>query len=299
MRESAGSFKTAANGAHMHRLRDTSPSDFPQFVEKPAPPIAPQKTPELLELIQRCHVVYTKLTRECLALNQQHRSALRLRGLNDEAINRGGYVSTGWTLYADDIERAMQPYDLSGIAGFYREGGRWRLVDAPPGFLVPVRDIHSRIRGLMIRRDGVTGSGKYVWLSSVNRPEGTSSGAPVHFAKPELIELAGELIITEGALKADVIAHLSNMPVAGVAGVSTFGATFAANLRQRFPALRNIVIAYDRDMLENEHVYGALRRLTCQLERERFQVRIRTWPTDAKGYDDFLLASLRNGEVAN
>jgi hypothetical protein len=299
MRKSSGSFKTAANGAHMHRLRDTSPSENSGNSVKTSAPIAPQKPLEPLELIQRRHAVYLKLISKCLELNQQHRAALRLRGLSDEAINRSGYVSTGWTLYADDIERAMQPYDLSGVAGFYKEGHTWRLVDAPPGFLVPVRDTASRISGLMIRRDGVTGSGKYVWLSSVNRPEGTTSGAPVHFAKPELIEHADELIITEGALKADVIAHLSNMPVAGVAGVSTFGATFAASLRRRFASLRNIVIAYDRDMLENEHVYGALRRLTAQLERERFQVRIRTWPDPHKGYDDFLLANLRNEEVAN
>jgi hypothetical protein len=38
-------------------------------------------------------------------------------------------------------------------------------------------------------------------------------------------------------------------------------------------------------------------RLTAQLERARFRVRIRDWAGDAKGYDDFLLSQVSR-EVA-
>jgi hypothetical protein len=127
---------------------------------------------------------------------------------------------------------------------------------------------------------------------------GASSGAPLHFARVDLLTDAEEVIITEGALKADVAAFLSQSPVIAVAGVSNFGSNFAARIRATFPKLRRAILAYDRDFIENPPVYQALVRLSAQLERARFQVRMRTWPPPAKGYDDFLLSQIKRQEVA-
>jgi hypothetical protein len=149
----------------------------------------------------------------------------------------------------------------------------------------------------MIRRDDAVGGAKYIWLSSRDRDSGASSGAPIHYAKFYKLCGANEVVITEGALKADVIAFLSGSPVIGVAGVSTFSSDFAARLREAFPNLHRIAIAYDRDLLEKKEVYGALMRLTAQLERSGFTVRIRTWPPPSKGYDDFLFAQVARREV--
>jgi hypothetical protein len=61
--------------------------------------------------------------------------------------------------------------------------------------------------------------------------------------------------------------------------------------------LRCVAVAYDKDLLEKKEVYGALMRLTAQLEQARFQVRVRTWPGSAKGFDDYLLSQLTGQEV--
>ncbi len=164
------------------------------------------------------------------------------------------------------------------------------------GIFIPIRDVRGRIQALQIRRD--EGTPRYLWLSSRGRPKGASSGTPIHFTESHKLRTASEVLITEGALKADVISYLTSSPVIGVAGVSTFSADFAANLRESLPNLRRVAIAYDKDLIEKNEVYGALMRLTAQLEQARFQVRIRTWPGPAKGYDDYLLSQLTQRGVA-
>jgi hypothetical protein len=105
-----------------------------------------------------------------------------------------------------------------------------------------------------------------------------------------------ELVITEGTLKADCIAALSALPVVGVAGThSTRG--LASKLRVTFPRLRSAVVAFDKDLLVKAQVDLAVGRLVAQLEAERLRVRVRMWPGDAKGFDDYLLTKLRAREV--
>jgi hypothetical protein len=300
--------KQARNGGWIHKLRDDVLNFDKNFrtsgiVKQPA--VEPQKILDAEDLSIRKFGIYSKLIQECLVLAQNHRKELRRRGLNDEAINHNAYRSTPWVLYADNIARALAPYDLNGVPGFYKDGERWRMVKMPAGITIPVRDWRARIQGMMIRRD--EGKPKYVWLSSnpdlkddddkQRYPHGTSSGAPVHHSRPELIRVSNSVIVTEGALKADVISHLSGQPAIGVAGVSTFGQNFAADLRSHFPQLSEVVVAYDKDLYQKKEVYDALMKLTAQLERARFRVRIRDWAGDAKGYDDFLLSQIRR-EVA-
>jgi phage/plasmid primase-like uncharacterized protein len=187
-------------------------------------------------------------------------------------------------------------HDLQGVPGFYRDGEAWRIVECGIGFYVPVRDHEGRICGMQIRRD--EGTPKYLWFSSAGRADGASSGAPVHFAKSHLLKETDEVTITEGALKADIAAHLLGAPVIGIAGVSTFGEDFAANLKQRFPKLRRIVVAFDMDMWQKSQVAAALDKLITQLERARFTVRVRTWADAHKGIDDYLVAQMTAREVA-
>lgn len=165
------------------------------------------------------------------------------------------------------------------------------MVRTGPGFFVPYRNEHGMIEGLQLRRFPYEGKDKYLWLSSKDKPAGASSGSPVHFASSHLLTSADEVVITEGALKADVAAYLSGAPVIA-AGVSNFGERFAARLRISFPNLRRAVIAFDRDLANNAQVYRALLHLCRQLEGARFQVRVRRWPPPAKGYDDYLLSQV-------
>jgi len=177
-----------------------------------------------------------------------------------------------------------------------------------PGIVIPTRDAWGRVVALSYRLDVPLEKAKYLWWSSdpsktfpdggLKYPEGTCSGTPEHYSNLPLLESASDVLITEGALKGQIIADLAGGPVISIAGVSTFGHDFASFLRERFPRLRSAVVAYDRDILSKKEVAQALERLTRQLEGEMFRVRVRTWPAPSKGYDDYLLATRRGQEVA-
>ena len=285
----------ARNGGWTHILSTGaySPPVRPQPTQRQTTPVAERAE------IERRHTIYTALL-DALDLSEAHRADLLRRGLSQAEITRLHYKSTSSSGAATQIAGALaQRFALHGVPGFYFPHRDWRMVWLPPGYFVPYRDEQGRIAGLQIRRWPYDGDDKYLWLSSKDRPLGASSGAPVHFARPDLLASAEEVIITEGALKADVATYLAQTPVIGVAGVSNFGADFAPRLRDAFPRVRCTVLAYDRDLIEKPHVYQALMRLTAQLERALFQVRVRTWPAPHKGYDDFLLSQLvRRGRAA-
>ncbi len=301
MRVASGSFQTARNGAYLHRLIETSGAPLPQM---PTAPAAARKVNVADEA--RRHTVYTALLRE-LQLSQADRASLRARGLNDEVIEREQFRSTPTRDEADRITRRLaQDFDLTGVAGFYREHGTPRLVWTDTGFIIPARDQHARISALMYRRTHARKDedfGKYIWISSAEdrngkpREAGASSGAPSNYANSHMMKDARELTISEGILKSKVAAHLLNQPVVGNAP-SCFGERFAADLKRDFPQLRTIFVGFDMDFKKNESVKSALFRLVEQLEQARFDVRIRTWPDKWKGLDDFLLAIASQKEVA-
>jgi hypothetical protein len=166
---------------------------------------------------------------------------------------------------------------------------------AGTGFFIPYRNELGMIEGLQLRRFPDGGRDKYLWLSSKEKPSGASSGSPLHFSRAQMLASTDEVVITEGALKADVAAYLSGAPVIAAAGVSNFGDRFVEHLRTSFPNLRRAVIAFDRDLLEKAQVSRALLHLSQQLEQARFMVRVRTWPPPAKGYDDYLLSQVTIG----
>ncbi len=245
--------------------------------------------------------VLTRLVCNELSLRPEHRARLLARGLGADEITRLRYASAPLT--AAERQRAadaLAPYlDAfgGGVPGFYRERCRWRMVYRPSGFLIPVRDECGHIRALSQRVDEPRGGGKYLWLSSAGRDGGASSGTPPHFAARHLLYSAPEVVVTEGALKADVAAYLSGSPVIGVAGTHAVRG-LAARLREGFPLLRDVVVAYDMDVLVKPQVRAALEALTAGLEAEGFRVRVRTWPGRWKGYDDYLLSQLCGGRAA-
>jgi len=158
-----------------------------------------------------------------------------------------------------------------------------------------------RVVGCQIRRDDVAdGQPKYIWFSSNNYPHGTSSGSPVHFARPHLLHDATEVVITEGALKADIASYLLDAPVIAAAGVNNFPADFPADLKAKFPSLRTILIAFDSDWRVKPQVKAALEKMMRNLSGVGFRVKVRTWPPHmGKGIDDYLLArSQSSKEVA-
>jgi hypothetical protein len=271
----------------------------------PPPKLAPPvSSPKPIERASADHIagVLTTLLRKHLTLSEQHRAALRARGLSEGEIERNGYASAPTPDDGDRIARELSDFNLEGVPGFHKYGGEWRMRDFGSGIFVPVRDEHLRIVGCQIRRDDVAdGQPKYIWFSSAGKPHGTTSSSPVHFAKPHLLRHASEVLITEGALKADVAAFLLDAPVIAAAGVSNFGQDFAENLKAKFPKLKTCFVAFDSDWRIKPQVKAALEKLMHGLSGAGFRVKVRTWPPHmGKGIDDYLLALSHSGvkEVA-
>ncbi|HYO91652.1 MAG TPA: DUF3854 domain-containing protein [Pyrinomonadaceae bacterium] len=287
--------RPARNGqGWLHFFDDASsiPTRPPLTRLRPQPVVADRAD------VERRHVVYTALL-SALTLWPEHQQELMRRGLSPEEIERLQYVSAPAEAEAYNVTRSLSlRYDLCGVAGFYQLQHTWRMVRTGPGFFVPYRNERGLIEGLQLRRFPYAGKDKYLWFSSKDKPSGSSSGSPVHFARAAMLASAEEVVITEGALKADVTAYFLNSTVIAAAGVSNFGRDFAARLRSIAPAMRTVYVAFDLDWQSNETVKRALFRLTEELERARLAVLLRAWPRGlGKGIDDYLL-SVSKGRAA-
>ena len=238
-----------------------------------------------------------------LDLKDRERINLLERGMSEEATRENNYKSVPSRILADAIAEGLAEYhDLRGVPGFYREEGKdgepggWRLNvnHWHQGLLIPVRDVTGRIEGFQIRRAEVKDdSPRYVWLSSSNKLDGTSSGAPVHFRNVEQMRESGRAIITEGALKGDIIAHYMDRGVITLQGVSSFREDSGKKLREQIPELQKVSIAFDADYVRNPSVERALGRLTETLTQAGLKVETLQWEeSEGKGLDDYLKGRL-------
>lgn len=244
----------------------------------------------------RLHEVYSTLLTH-LRLSPIHGDGLlNERGLSDTTIAYNLYASVPDEAKGNRIARAMAKlgFDLRGVAGFYKRAGDWRLNTSVKGYYVPYRDEWGRIVGLQIRRDG-NAQPKYLWLTSVDRPEGASSGSPLHFVKPDLANASGEIIVTEGALKADRISEFSDSATVALAGVNAMNPDrFTQIIRRALPNLKKLFIAFDIDWQDKSEVKNALLRLGRSLTAGAFNVIVREWDANyGKGLDDALYQQLR------
>lgn len=247
--------------------------------------------------IWRRHRVYCRLI-QALSLEREDHQRLRDRGLSDEAIRKAGFRTLPLRDRSTFVNAAAGEHhpstELAGVPGFYwnQTTDEWKL-GGFSGTLIPVMDDHQRISACMIRlRPGdpnVDDFGKYTWMSSNPKPDkgrfgGASSGAPTHVAHPVSLETEKVLWLTEGALKATVAAHLSGYRFLGVAGTSAW--------RQALPLIgtyepQGVVVAYDADLVTNEHVREAAKNLAAALLQDGWSVALAFWPLDvAKGIDD-------------
>jgi len=271
--------KRTRNGGYIHRIDGYIPPEIIKKANKNHAAILSCRA----EIEQR-DGIYSGLLRSHLVLSLEHRNSLLKRGLSGQAINRNGYKSVPDVPFADNVARELSKLGLEGVPGFYFDKS-WKMFLRASGFFIPVRDSQSRIQALQIRQDE---GQRYIWFSSPYKYKGTSSGAPIHFQNTHLIKDTGRAIITEGALKADVIAYLQNTGTIGIAGVSTFPEDFGFKLKEELLELEHLTIAFDSDWFTNPHVKQALFRLIKALEKARIKVRVRTWWNGAKGYDDYL-----------
>ncbi|MDA8344169.1 MAG: DUF3854 domain-containing protein [Thermaerobacter sp.] len=208
-------------------------------------------------------------------LSPSHRAALLRRGLSLHETDRSQYR----THFPGRAPVGLVP---EGVPGFYHVGDTW-LTSGPPGLLIPVRDREGRIAACQVRPDDGD-RGKYLWLSSSGKPGGASSGAPCHYAKTS----GTQLWITEGPLKADLVASRLGQPCLGIAGV--------ANWHSALPLLGDVkeaILAFDEDQPgpAREAVEANARAFTQALAERGVKILRATWDwSQAKGIDDALQA---------
>ncbi len=277
MREEAGSIKVSKNNGYVHILNNFSSFNYtkPQYCK-----------PEVIEAapLEKRHQVYEALL-NTLTLSSEHATNLENRGLSDTTIAAGLYSTLPTESEAVRIVGKLANFhDLNCVPGFFTDSdNRWRLFVRESGFLIPIRDVNKKIQACQLRLDD--GEPRYKWFSSKWMPNGVSSFSPIHFARVWRAESTGEMVITEGALKADIIAEKLDCCVIGVPGVSSFNAEFGSWLKQQLPMITNAYIAYDLDWREKLPVKNALSRLTDSLMSAGLNGEMLVWE-GAKGLDD-------------
>ena len=221
-----------------------------------------------------------------LTLASDHRANLISRGLPLDALPRLGYKTTPAVGTAAIAKRLLADgHYLTGVPGFYREDVQWKFVHEARGILIPVRDFRGRIQGLQIRRDNVSRR-KYRWVSSAGREDGCAAETWVHCAG----EPAPEVILTEGALKADIVHALTGRTVIAVAGVNALNHLEPVLHELRSHGTEKIMTAYDMDFLTNPHVQSGYEHLAATLNRIGLRYGTYVWDPAHKGLDDFVAA---------
>lgn len=240
--------------------------------------------------LEECHQTYSLLFSR-LTLSTLHKNQLQERGLSEEQIRQYGYKTTpafGFTKLTSLLME--QGCTVSGVPGFYvNENGEWTVNfhSKCSGILIPAVSIDGRISAAQIRLDRPFNNRKYLWLSSVNKNMGVSSGSPIHFAGNPADKV---IYITEGPLKATVAHCLSGKSFASIAGANQY-----SNLAGLFEVLKQngteeIAEAYDMDKYKNEHVAKGCSQLFALANEFGFKVHRIKWNEAYKGVDDYLYA---------
>ena len=257
---------------------------------------------------QEIHQTYSLLL-SMLPLTPTHKAHLLSprRGLTEEQIARFGFKSTPPAFlcrsYAERLRR--QGCTLQGVPGFYQDDARrWTINfgSRTAGILLPAVGMDGLICGMQIRLDtplrrrddppGKSGA-KYIWLSSVGKPHGVTSGSPLHFVGEPF---AKTVYVTEGLLKADIAHCLTGRSFVAVAGVNSLNGLESALRCMAQNGTKLVVEAYDMDKLENEYVTSAAEKVQQIARVAGLQSTSLVWNTAYKGIDDWQLA-LRQEEA--
>lgn len=242
-----------------------------------------------------------RMNRDLLAqleLSDAHRQALEARGIPGTVIKRLGLktlpperkkrLALGSALYR------AHGANCTGLPGWCLRDGR-PFITGWPGLLIPVADVSGRVVAIKTRADNPTDpSQRYRWLSSAS--EGGAHARSVafyHLPGPKLKRGARlqEARITEGELKAVIIAEATGMLTVSSPGVSNFAQTFPI---LRLVAPRRVHLCFDQDWRTKPRVASALLQAYTALAAEGFEPIIETWPSQFKGADDYLTS----GEAA-
>ncbi len=192
------------------------------------------------------------------------------------------------------------PRGLAHIPGFWiNESGEaclWFEKDfSRPTLLIPYRNPWGKIQSCQIRFSGAIkrGQKRYLWLSLPSM-QSAGSGTPIHYANwkdfgADCLNLP--VLITEGALKADVVAKFCPHFLI----VANSGVGCAHDVIARITRGKKVILAFDNDYQENPAVIRQLAKLILlisEFDDSKSSVKntaILVWERGYKGIDDALL----------
>lgn len=243
-------------------------------------------------LAERHDVYYDFL--QLLKLQPVHRENLMNRGLEFSEIHRFLYKSVplDHVFRREVLEKLSAMHDLTGIPGFYRDGnGDWQMYfKSCGGMFVPVCDKNGYIQGLQMRLDLPEDSKekKFRWFSSKYFEGGTAAKSWIHVIGDTSSD---EVILTEGAMKADIASVLSNgrlfIAVPGVNAVHLLPDVL------RDLKIRKVYEAWDMDKYSKAEVKNALISLRALMESCGIAYKGCSWNPYYKGIDDYCLAKMQ------
>lgn len=286
------------DGGWNHVLRDRD------YDEQPRPRRQSAPLPVDVDPSRLSAPAHDRIARELqrlLRLDPVHREALLARGMDDIMIARAGYRSlrprNGALL--KQVCQAVPAEDVLRFPGVVRKAngfGDYLTFAARHGLLIPVRNVERQIVGYRVRPDDPGEGGKYRWLST---PNGPSPGAPVHVARPFVVKEAKVVWVTEGEIKADIVAARLGLVCLSIPGATVTSAVpgIVARLHEQAgftgTMLLDVVLAFDADKHDPKKaaVLNGERRLAREL-RGICRVFEASWPAEAaKGIDDLLVGA--------
>ena len=201
------------------------------------------------------------------------------------------------------------PRGLAHIPGFWindsGEACLWSEKDfSRPMLLIPYRNPWGKIQSCQIRFSGAINRGqkRYLWLSLPSM-QSAGSGTPIHYANWKDFGAACSnrpVLITEGALKADVVAKFCPHFLI----VANSGVGCAHEIIARITRGKKVSLAFDNDYHENPAVIRQLAKLILlisEFDDSKVSVKntaILIWERSYKGIDDALLNAAKIFEVS-
>lgn len=244
-------------------------------------------------------------------LDERSRKYLKDRDLTDEDITYFGFKTFPKRTIKKSLNKALREYEIKpeSVPGLYlRKGDSDASFNFYDAVVLPVRTVRGGIEGLQIRFfDPGTGP-KYIWFSSERfcYPDyvydGKTPGTPIGFVDKD-VENEKTLFITEGLFKAIAINKCYKCPVLTVQGVGNFSGieNELCYVREKYPQLRRVLIAYDADFIGNVNVTSHAVRLyrTLQTLHPELIYQYVSWDEKyGKGFDD-LIANTGGWDVRN
>lgn len=239
-----------------------------------------------------------------LKLSEKHKDSLISRGFEENEIVEIGYSSTtpfvkkesGISPEIFNIPKQLLTEEcvLRGVPGFYKtkEKNVWRVPELKPGIFVPYRSFYNEITGFQIRKDNEVleeGENKYSWFSSANKNEGCKKNTAVHYATDFLWNSEkkyfypnvskGVVLITEGAMKADLAHVISNVPLIALPGItSAIIPLIEAICSLQKVGLKQVVLAFDMDKLFNINVAEGIVKIKAAItEKTDVDIKELSW----------------------